>query len=145
MKKLLIVFLTFILFACNKTEKKQFSYWKINGQEYSSNNVTSSIGKAVANIDCLDKNSFDVTFQLPFLPTDRNLRITNQINNQSSDLVKLNFYLDTISYHISINENKKLIASQVNNKAHYTMEATWFVNYNNPADSILIEATINEP
>ena len=78
----LICFCLSFLAACsNRDEKvivipepkpKPYSYWKINGQEFSSNNVEGGSGKAISIFLSHDSVRFDLSFNLPFFPDDGN-------------------------------------------------------------------------
>ena len=71
-----------VVTACNNRDKKEivisepkpkpYSYWKINGQEFSSNNVEGGSGKAISIFLSHDSVRFDLSFNLPFFPDDGN-------------------------------------------------------------------------
>lgn len=144
MKKVIVILIVIAFSACTKAEKKQFSYWKINGQDYSSNNVESSLGKPSATISCHEVNRFDLYFFKSYFPTSGTWLMVRDVNH-NTELVSMNFYLGSKVYIISVNENKYLIASLKNNKAQYSLPPTWFTNYNNFNDSVLVEGTFNQP
>ncbi|HRP88816.1 MAG TPA: hypothetical protein PKX92_02130 [Edaphocola sp.] len=54
-----------LLASCGKKNKKQYSYWKVNGVEYSSNNVTAIEGymRPISRISCQDKIRFSIGFK----------------------------------------------------------------------------------
>ncbi len=64
---------------------------------------------------------------------------------QNPTYVSLWFYFDSIPYGVTASNTVKLHASEQNGKAQYTLPQTWFVNYNNPQDSLLVEGVFNEP
>ena len=147
MNKISIILLVITLFGCKKVEKKQFSYWKINGQEYSSNNVEANSGKAIAIISSHDSDyRFNLTFyNLSFYPTDRYFFLERENASQNPSIATLSFFHNNKYYGID-NDTTRLTSSSINGKASYHLPKVWYSHYENGLkDSILIEATINEP
>ncbi|RQO29913.1 hypothetical protein DBR32_15165 [Taibaiella sp. KBW10] len=145
MKNISILILALSFFACRPEKKKQFSNWKVNGVTYSSNNVTATIGRAMVTLTSHDTTRFDLRFYLGFFPSSGEWPIISINPSQDPNFAILGFYIDTIPYGITPRNINKLIASKNNNKVTYTLAPTWFISYNNPNDSVLIEGTFNEP
>jgi hypothetical protein len=151
MKNLLFIIATLLLLQSCKDDvqpepEKQYSYWKVNGENFKSNNISIGIGKVRSGFSSQDlANRFGLTFYLPYLPTNEEWPIVSNNVQQNSNLAELGFWYQGQPYGISIHENNNLIASKVNNKASYYLEPTWFVNTGNVNDSVLIEGTFNEP
>ena len=148
---ILILLIILLLFACKKETPKQFSYWKMDEQTYSSNNVTTSIGKAIANVNCHDRNRFDITFYSfsishpNSLPDAGEFLLVKDNPTQKANMVLLYLYIDTVSYAPSPSETKYLKAERVEGKIKYTLPPMWYVNYYNPNDSVFVEGIFNEP
>ena len=143
MKRKYLTFLPLILLtACNKDNKKQYSTWYVNGQEFKSNNVKKDIGKAVSVIACRDEiNRFTLTFYFSSLPTSGVFHVIRG-KNAHPDSVNFVFYYNNnfyTPYHdgsINIINHKKFRAE---------LSPTWYKNYDNPLDTVLISGTFNEP
>ncbi|HTO15749.1 MAG TPA: hypothetical protein VLZ83_08255 [Edaphocola sp.] len=146
MKKTLTIISAILLFnSCKKEKSKQYSYWKIDGIEYKSNNVEIAIGHQIASMGSRDSDRFDLRYYRPSFPTSGEWLIVKQNLSQNPEWVSMNFYLGNKIYHISPNEIKYLNVTSNNNKVQFNLSSTWFVEYNNPIDSVLIEGTFNEP
>ncbi|RZK73299.1 MAG: hypothetical protein EOO85_17625 [Pedobacter sp.] len=129
---------------CGK--RKPYSTWKVNGIEYSSNNVEAVVGKAVAILASHEYNRFDISFSGNYLPQSGNWPIRKlHANLQSPDSVTIYFYEGTKIFKPSFNESTRLRAVEYNGKSQVTLPPTWFVDYYNDTDSVLIEGTFNEP
>lgn len=147
MKKLLIILLIGFLFSCNRDKQPSpFSYWKINGVEYNSNKIDTAVGKKVAGMTCGDLNQrYEMTYYIPYFPSFGEWLIIKQNLTQNPNWVELTFYQEGTIYHISPYENRMLVATRKDNNAEYTMTPTWFINYDNPLDSVLIEGVFLVP
>ena len=147
----LILLIISLLFACKKETPKQFSNWKMDEQAYSSNNVTTSIGKAIANLDCWDKNRFGIRFYSfsvshpNSLPDAGEFLLVKDNPSQNPNMVLLYLYIDTVGYAPSPSETKYLKAERVEGKIRYTLPPMWYVNYYNTDDSVFVEGIFNEP
>lgn len=136
-----ILILTFV--QCGK--RKQYSTWKINGQEYTSNNVEiESNYYGNVSLECRDKVRFALIFADNYLPSSGQLVLTKSPSVMPG-YVGMGICIDTVCYHISDFENKFLTASENNRKSGYSLPPSWFVSFSNPLDSILVEGTFNEP
>lgn len=145
-KYVLLLTSSFLLVACNKDAKKQYSHWKVNGVAYSSNNVeaTEAYNRPVSSVYCRDKTRFDISFNIEKLPHSGEFPVRND-NSQSPSIVSVGFCFNTVCYGVKENNIATLKASDINGKAQYALAPTWFVNFNNPDDSLLIEGIFNEP
>lgn len=143
-----------LLFSCKKESHNQFSHWYVGNDSFSSNNVIIRYppkfnGPSAVLLVCNDaNNNFDLGFDLANLP----LNGTFLIKDNNSDSVYYNsstasIYIRNKSayYIVSPTSNTYLTASSVNNKASYTMPPTWFINYFNDSDSVLIHGVFNQP
>lgn len=147
MKNRLLLFFSFVLFvaACGKKTKKQFSTWTITGENFSSNNVNVTIGKVRVDLACSDQNRFGLTFNIGNqLPKAGNFGIEHN-SGSKSDSVSVGFYKGSVFYVISPFALGMISASEVNKKASYLLAPTWFVNYHDSQDSVLISGKFNEP
>ena len=154
MKKTNYILLITILYClslttCKKKNNNQYSTWYVNSEKFSTNKVTVALGKEVARIgnDENDyKNNFLIGFNLAYLPTAGSFPIVHRGGNlHSVSTVGIGFYYHGLFYIISDNNDGVLVASAANNKARYTLAPTWFVNYDNSDDSVLIKGVFNEP
>jgi hypothetical protein len=144
-----ILFISFLftvaIAGCDKKGKNQYSNWTIDGENFSSNNVTTVIGKARMDMGCSDVNRFGISFNLGFeLPTAGSFAIQH-ISGQDPDSVSVGFYKGSLFYVISPSSAGIISCSEANKKARYTLTPTWFVNYHNAQDSVLINGEFNEP
>ena len=143
MGRIIIILITILVFSqCSK--RKQYSTWSIDGVEYSSNSVEVSSYRGLCNIRSDDKVRFSLTFWQPSLPTNEHFFITRR-ENLGIGKVSIGICRDTICYGISPHETKSITAVLNKSKAQYIMLASWFVNFADPLDSILVEGTFNEP
>lgn len=140
------ILLLVLISACDKKSKKQYSNWNVNGENFSTNDVEATIGKAVTALDAKDlKNRFNLVFNIGFeLPTSGTFDLNTFAPGQQ--LCGLGFYFHGKFYYHTPNKVGKLYASEVDGKARYTLPPSWFVYYDSIAtDSVLISAELNEP
>jgi hypothetical protein len=145
--KITLLFIIVLIVSCKKKEKPNVSTWTVNGETFTAT-ADVSIGKAIAILSSNDiKNRFSITFYQSYpehLPREGDWLI-NTGHDQDPNRVFIDFYYNNQFYIISPNEIKYLEASTLNEKASYTLNPTWYISYNNPADSVLIQGTFNEP
>lgn len=142
-KKILLFAAILVAFTqCGK--RKQYSHWKVDGKEYSSNNVIVQEYRGVWTLESNDKVRFALVFHGSALPTSGNFKIT-RTEDLGMGKVSMGICIDTVCYGISPHQTKYVTATINNNKAQYQMAPAWFVKFNNPNDSILVEGTFNEP
>lgn len=147
MKKILIVAISLLFIACKKETPKQYSYWKINGTEYSSNNVEMYEDKSGSGFECRDNIGFSIGFRYSKLPRSGAWPIIKTETNDPS-FAEVYFYVERKIgeyYKMSISESDSIIATEHNGKVQYILAPTWFVHSLNAADSVLISGTFNEP
>lgn len=146
MKNLFIASCTLLLFfftCCKKSDNRQYSYWYVNKDSFSSNNISLDIGKAIAVLQCLDsKNNFTIGFHFPYLPTNGTFPILLG-SSHNPDSVNVVFYCND-KYYIPF-KDCNLLSSSNNGKSMFTLAPVWYKNYYNPNDSVLIHGTFNEP
>lgn len=145
MKKVLFFAAVILLFAkCGK--RKQYSHWKVNGNEYRSNNIEKTVGQGSGGyLSCMDQEArFSLYFDCTCLPVGGDYQIVKDVNS-TPGLVEVKICFSSRCYIVSEHEKKMLSSSYQNEKSRYEMPPTWFVNFNNPTDSILVEGTFNEP
>ena len=152
--------LTLVFAACHKDEKhtpdkpepiiedtvKQYSYWVVNEDSFKTNHVSADIGKARMDLYAEGfENRFGIGFNFGYeLPRNGSFIIAHDDTN-NPNYVHVGFYYHDSLYVISPNTNNSIIASSVNGKAQYTLSPTWFVDYYDHSDSVLISGTFNEP
>jgi hypothetical protein len=141
---LLLLFIFLLSFAnCKKKDNRNYSYWQVNQDKFSSNNVSVDIGKAIASFSCNDfVNNFTIAFHFSFLPLTGTYPI-NKSSNQNPDSVILNFYYNGNFYLPK--KSGYLNIGSINGKTQCTLPPTWYCNYSNSNDSVLINGTFNEP
>ncbi|HRP88957.1 MAG TPA: hypothetical protein PKX92_02850 [Edaphocola sp.] len=147
MYKIIITAVAIILLAsCGKKNKKQYSYWKVNGVEYSSNNVTAEEGymKPVCYISCQEKNSFTISFSIGEFPKNGEYPLA-YFYTQNPDYAGLGICFDTVCYLVTSNNTAKVRASEQNGKAQFKVDSVRMVNFKNPLDSIWVDGVFNEP
>jgi hypothetical protein len=130
--------------ACKK--EKQYSTWYVNSDSFSTNEAETSIGKAIAKFSSLNhdnKNYFRIGFNVGYLPTEGQYKI--EYNSTTSIFSGISFYYNGVFFISSPNTENYLYASSNSGKASYSLPATWFINYDNHEDSVLIKGTFNEP
>ena len=143
-----VLCLACIWLACKKEAPKQYSYWTINGQEYSSNNVDAEEGhnRPYSSFGSHDHVRFDMSFKQGYLPIEGSWTLITPSTIGNPDRAYLAFYIDTVAYAPSEYNTSQLEPSAYNSKARYSLGPTWFINFHHPtADSLLIEGTFNEP
>ena len=86
------LFLACLMAACKKEKPQPYSYWTINGQEYSSNNVEKAIGKDIALLGSRDNDRFDISFRFGRFPTSGTWPIIKTQTNDPS-FAGVYFYL----------------------------------------------------
>lgn len=142
----MILAISIILIACNKEKPKQYSYWKAGNQEYASNNVKLTKGKAISQFFVLDPTErVFLEFFLPGLPSSGQYLIVKDNPLQQDDRCVLGFTINSKWYQVAASEQKYVQAGMSTHGAVIEMPPTWYINHNNPDDSILIEGTFNEP
>jgi hypothetical protein len=151
MKRSIILFsvLFFFLISCKKESHNQFSYWYVGNDSFSSNNVGVVIEPYGIDLNCNNiKNSFGFTFENNYhLPVSGNFLITDSLTDDPTITNEVGpgfHYMDSF-YTVSKSAVSYLHASSVNGKAEFTLDSTWFINYNNPNDSVIIHGIFNQP
>ncbi len=153
MKKILsislIVIVSIICTACKKDKPRQYSYWKINGQEFSTNDTKYSIAKNGSDLTSYGSNSFsfyNLGYGVPStaFTVGQHLLSPDTISNDP-ELLHAYFKYNDIIYSPMPDHNDTIVVSMPNQKIRYTLYPSWFVNKNNANDSVLIEGTFNEP
>ncbi|HRP89386.1 MAG TPA: hypothetical protein PKX92_05060 [Edaphocola sp.] len=147
MNRIIITLATIILLtSCGKKNKKQYSYWKVNGVEYSSNNVTAKEGymKPISRISCQDKIRFSISFSIGEFPENGEYPLAYFPTN-NPDYARLSICFDTVCYLVTNNNTAMVRASEINGKAQFKVDSVRMVNPNNPLDSIWVDGTFNEP
>jgi hypothetical protein len=146
--KIILLPLLFVLAfaACNKKDKKQFSNWTVNGENFSSNDVTSSIGKVICALQCNDfNNNFSFGFAIGGeLPKEGSFVISH-VETNAPDKTVLSFYYKGNFMIIAPSQNIAVVANDNNGKARYTLPPTWYAYFDHPNDSVLISGIFNEP
>lgn len=147
MKQALFLILIVGLFSCKKKNNIPISVWRIEGKEYSSQNVTKTQTKgSICYIKNHDKAArFQIYIYSSGFPKGQNIKLLASDTMYQSGAILLSFCLDTTCYSISPNDVKSIYVSSENNRGVYNLPPTWFINHENHNDSVLIEATLREP
>jgi len=137
-----------VFVACKKEESRQYSYWVVNNDSFSTNEVNVTIGKAIALLTSNDKNNrFTISFDISMgesLPSTGQFPIRRGIL-QHPDSAVVNFYYKSNFYVARKQNASRLVASLPNGKVRYELTPDWFYNYYNLDDSIWIKGIFNEP
>ena len=159
MKKLFFLFALASLTACSKDSSspppdpspidspvvpppKAYSYWKVGNDSFKSNNVEKAIGKVVAGIASRgEPNRFTIGFRFGYLPTHGNFPVA-KTGIQHPDSVAVSFYYRS-NFYISYGSGFLHRDSGV--KFQAILDPTWYVNYDNPLDTVLISGIFREP
>lgn len=156
MKKILLfpIMLTLTFYSCHKNEKpspvpednRQYSHWVVNEDSFSTNEVIVDIGHVFTRIrsNSDPDNYFRMQFNLTYLPEYGSFHLTTHETSDPAN-AEISFYYNGIFYVISPTENSSLEASLVNNKSQFKLDTTWFLNYYDNTDSVLIRGEFNEP
>ena len=158
---ILLIGLLLVWTACKKkkTEEapapKQYSTWIINGTDtFTTNEVDSSINcnpdysYCTADFGSNDLvNRFGFDFFLPYFPSSGAwpLGDSTASNQQNSNYVYSGIRYNSQFYIETILGKDTLYASSTNGKISYKLNPTWYKNYNNHDDSILVQGTFNLP
>jgi hypothetical protein len=132
--------------SCKKG--KQYSTWNINGEDFSANNVGVFI---VDSEFCyLTNNDTNNQFLVGFFNTGSRLPVngTFKLNTYPAGATPdcdVQFHYKGKTYHPTFTNTGVIHASSINEKASYTLPASWFIPISNLGDSVLIEGTFNEP
>jgi hypothetical protein len=145
--KITLLFIIVLIVSCNKKEKPNVSTWTVNGETFTGM-AEVSLGKAIAILSSNDiKNRFSITFYQSYpehLPREGKWPISAG-SGQDPNRVYVDFHYNNKVFIISPSKIKYLEASTINEKASYTLNPTWYISYDNPADSVLIQGTFNQP
>jgi len=126
---------------------KQYSYWVVNEDSFSTNDVALDIGKGTIRMGSNNdvKNYFRLQFNFGYqLPVSGDWPLSS-VETQDPQMAEISFYYKSDFYIVSTFENAFIHASLEQNKARYALPPTWFVNYYNHNDSVLIHGVFNEP
>lgn len=145
-KKLIYLLLGIVLvygISCKK-KPKHFSDWKINGTAYRSNNVTVDVGKGAVEMVCHDSEHFLISWYTSsgFPDSDG---IIWQIAGGMQGTIGLGIYTQGKYYIVSPHEVKYARSRVGDGTIEIVVEPIWYVNYANPADSVLIEGVFRKP
>ena len=146
LKKLSYILYVLLLLSftnCKKIDTRNFSYWQVNQDKFSSNNVRLEQGKAVTVLACSDNgNNFTIYSEYSRINTPGTYAI-KQSSSNNPDSISVSFYYKGNCY-ISMHSGY-LVAGSVNGKIQCTLAPTWFSNYYDSKDTVLINGTFNEP
>lgn len=146
MKKIVFFILVVFVFSqCGK--RKQSSTWKIDGKEYSSNEIEfHTNGRSISTLrGSKGDTRFSLEFFLPNLPTQGNYLIVRANALQEQYKCVLSFGFNSKWYRIQPTNNSYVEARSNNNKSQIVLPPTWYYNNADSQDSVLIEGTFNEP
>ena len=147
MKNIIYVFLALAiaLSACKKEQHKQFSTWYVNGQEFKTNEVHATRGKAthILGTDWTGyQKGFSIQFHSGYFPYNETLLLKCG-NVQNPAWCCVTIHLDGTSYEGQ--EGAVIRGVLQNNKASYILDSTWMYSVLDRSDSILVYGTFNEP
>lgn len=160
MKKLFCLFALASLAACSKDPSpnlpnpnpnpidspavppKAYSYWKVGNDSFKSNNVEKAIGKVIAGISCRDdSNRFTIGFRFGYLPINGNFPLA-KTGIQHPDSVAVSFYYRNNFYRIY---GSGFLRRDTGVRFQAHLDPTWYVNNDNPLDTVLISGIFREP
>lgn len=143
MKKTLFVFAIIAsCLSCKKNDKKQYSYWYINTDSFSTNDVRVEAGNARHEMITNNlHNGFQITFNLGAFPIAGSFKM--DCSQMNPDWVCVNILYNDTGYLANPDSFAK--AFSPNGKGQYIVPNTWFYNSYNSSDSILVHGTFNEP
>jgi hypothetical protein len=139
----LLLGIVLLIDACKKDEKSQYSYWQVNDDKFSTNDVTRRIGGKESSLRANNaSNNFSLSFAGSgwFPPPDSCPVLCGMAVQNWACLV---FTYNDIMYYSGRRE-AWLIASSVDGNASYSLKPTWFYN-TSLADSVLVQGVFNEP
>lgn len=144
-----ILFAILLLFSCKKEKPKPFSYWKINGLDYSSNDVEHVEDKAGFYFRSAGSNWFHFSSRSAGnwshgFSIGRHT-LTTDTSSNDPELLHAAFSVGSVIYRPMPNHEDTLDISSVNNRMLYLLHPSWFVNQININDSVLIEGTFHQP
>ena len=145
MKKLSLILVcsSFLLLAnCKKKDTRNFSYWQVNQDKFSTNEVSVGEGKAIHELCATNlSNSFCFSFNLGYFPVSDSFKIDCSLNAFSWVCFTITY--NGIGY---VNpRNSYLKAISVNGNPQYQLSPTWFYNENKVSDSVLVQGVFNQP
>jgi hypothetical protein len=142
---ILLLIICILFFAnCKKKDTRNYSYWQVNQDKFSSNNVSVDIGKAISTVGINEIiNSFHITFHFSTLPISGNFPLAGRYSHAHPDSVTLNFYYKENFYVPQ--KSGLLIVNEKSGKSSFFLNSTCFENYNDAKDTVLITGTFNEP
>ena len=129
---------------CKKKDTRNYSYWQVNQDKFSTNDITVEEGKARHEINTSNHtNGFQIVFNLGYFPTDGKYKLDYTSSNPSCVGVDI-IYNDT-GYLPKPSNTIFLIASAINNNPCYTLLPVWFYNSYRNTDSVLVQGVFNQP
>ena len=140
---LLPLFICLLSFAnCKKKDNRNYSYWQVNQDKFSTNDVSVEEGKGIHQFYAQNlSNRFWITFNLGYFPVSDSFKIDCSLAAFSWVCFVVNY--KGISY---INPNKSYLkALSVNGNPQYQLSPTWFYNENKFSDSVLVQGVFNKP
>ena len=145
MKKLSLILVcsSFLLLAnCKKKDTRNFSYWQVNQDKFSTNEVSVGEGKAIHELCATNlSNRFCFSFNLGYFPVSDSFKIDCSLN--AFNWVCFAITYNGIGY---VNpRNSYLKAISVNGNPQYQLSPTWFYNENKVSDSVLVQGVFNQP
>ena len=125
---------------------KQYSYWVVNEDSFRTSDVKTALGLGRCDLYSDGVNSFGFTFFTGEgkLPKHGYFPLAHD-NGENPNYVYTGFNYKDNLFIVASNESSSIQPSSINNKARYTLPPTWFVNYYNHNDSVLIHGVFNEP
>ncbi len=147
MKKIfLLLFISSCWISCDKNRNNQYSTWFINGESFYSRDVSFETNKGGNHLSTDSKdNGFNLGSEMGGRPHPGYIGISTDYNSYNPALFRAYFYRNGTYYSLSRHNPDSVLVSLPNGKVRYEMPVAWFVNYNNPADSVQISGTFNEP
>ena len=145
MKKLSYILYVLLLLSftnCKKKDTRNFSYWQVNQDKFSTNEVSVGEGKAIHELCATNlSNRFCFSFNLGYFPVSDSFKIDCSLN--AFNWVCFAITYNGIGY---VNpRNSYLKAISVNGNPQYQLSPTWFYNENKVSDSVLVQGVFNQP
>jgi hypothetical protein len=140
---LLLLFICLLFFSnCKKKDNRNYSYWQVNQDKFSTNDITVDEGKARHDMYAKNfTNNYSIRFNLGYFPVSDSFKI-------DCSLAAFSWVCFTITYNGIgyINPKKSYLkALSVNGNPQYQLSPTWFYNENKFSDSVLVQGVFNQP
>lgn len=123
---------------------KAYSEWKVGNDSFRSNNVRRDEGKLITILSCSDPNAignYHITFHFGLDPTKTYFNLCDPDSNRK-DCTGIGFYSKGSFYLL---HHSGYLLRDTGARIQFRLVPTWFVNYDNPQDTVLISGIFRDP